>query len=352
MSDETSTKRSKLGLAVQLAAISFLALVFVPMCTTTYIGADEIGVRKAVFGGIDEADFPQGRHLDLPLLHSFYKLPRTVQLLDLKRFPIRNKQNNTFYVDITIVYEIIEGQAHKLGLEGLINTWHVKVRSVCEGFLRVQLAQLSNQAVLASDERIRVSAEATDPINEQLKQYHVRVVEGGIILRAIRFESSYGSRLQAQQFLAVQAQLDTAKEKESEARMETDTVKKGIDKDVAVTEQEWNKQIADLRMEWEVKIAEVQAEAQIYDRRVRAVADAHYEKGAAEGSRAIAEAKAHGEKLKSEALNTRAGRTYSAILAARNFRLGDIKLNSSNPSFLREFASMAAWRRFFLPATR
>ncbi len=345
-------KRSKLGMLVQIVSLSFLAIVFIPMCSTTYIGAAEIGVRKAVFGGIDAEDFGQGRHLDLPMFHSFYKLPRTVQILELQRFPVRNNQNNTFYVDTTILYEISEGEAHKLGLEGLINTWHAKVRSVCEGFLRVHLAQLSNEAILKSDERIRVSMEATEPLNEQLKQYHVKVIPDGVIVRAIRFEASFESRLQSQQLLAVQAQLDTAKEKESEARMETDTVKKGIDKDVAVTEQEWNKEIADLRAEWQVKIAAVDAEAKLYDRKTRAEADAHYEKGIAEGDRAIAEANALGEKLKAAALNTRAGQTYSAILAARNFKLGNVKLNSSDPSFLREFASMAAWRRFFLPDAR
>ena len=134
--------------------------------------------------------------------------------------------------------------------------------------------------------------------------------------------------------------------------METDTVKKGIDKDEAVEEQEWNKQIADLRQQWQLKIAEINAEAKRYDRRVRAEADAHYEESSAQGGRAIAEAEALGEKLKASALNTRAGRTYSAILAARNFKLGDIQLDSSDPTFLHRFASMATWRRFFLPQTR
>ncbi|MCB9535385.1 MAG: hypothetical protein H6704_03905 [Myxococcales bacterium] len=337
---------------VQITSAVFLAVVFIPMCSTTYIGPDEIGVRKAVFGGIDDEDFEQGRHLDLPFLHSFYRLPRQVQFLEFKRFPVRNNQNNQFFVDISILYEIVEGGAHKIGQEGLINTWHAKVKSVCEGFLRVHLAQLDNESILDSDERIQVALSSIEPLNKQLGQYHVRVRDDGVVIRAIRFERSYEGRLQAQQLLAVQARLDEAKEKESEARMQTDTVKKGIDKDVAVEEQEWNKKIADLRQEWEVKIAEVRAEVERYQRRVRAEADAHFEQATAEGERAVAEARALGERLKTDALNTRAGRTYSAILAARNFKLGNIRLNSSDPNFLQRFASMGVWRNFFLPDER
>ncbi len=338
--------------AIQIGCIAFLATIYLPLCSTSYIQPDEIGVRKAVFGGIDDQDFLQGRHRDLPMMHSFYRLPRTLQYLDLRQFPIRNKQNNQFFVDATIVYEIIEGEAHKLGHEGLINTWQTKVKSVCEGFLRVHLAQLSNEDVLEANKRIAISETSVAPLNEQLKQYHVMVRTGGVVLRALRFERSFESRLQAQMLLAVQARLDTAKEKESLARMETDTVKKGIDKDEAVEEQVWNKKIADLRQEWQVKIAEINATAKRYDRRVRAEANAHFEESVATGERAIAEAEALGQKLKTEALNTRAGRTYSAILAARNFRLGSIQLDSSDPSFLHRFASMATWRRFFLPSSK
>ncbi len=338
--------------AIQICSALFLAMIFIPMCTTTYIAPDEIGVRKAVFGGIDDEDFSQGRHLDLPFFQSFYRLPRQVQFLDFKAFPIRNNQTNQFFLDITIIYEIVEGAGHKIGQEGLLNTWQVKVKSVCEGLLRVHLAQLDNESILNTDDRIRVAKSAVEPLNAQLAQYHVRVRQDGVIIRQIRFEAGYESRLQAQQQLGVQARLDGAKEKESEARMETDTVKKGIDKDVAVEEQEWNKTIADLRNGWEVKTATVRAEAQIYERRVRAEADAHYDKSVAQGERAIAEARALGERLKTESLNTKAGRTYSAILAARNFKLGSIRLNSSNPEFLHRFASMGAWRRFFLSDER
>ena len=55
-----------------------------------------------------------------------------------------------------------------------------------------------------------------------------------------------------------------------------------------------------------------------------------------------------GEKLKASALASRAGQTFSAITAAENFQLGDVQLNSNDPTFLQRFGSMEAWRKFFM----
>ena len=54
----------------------------------------------------------------------------------------------------------------------------------------------------------------------------------------------------------------------------------------------------------------------------------------AEGVRAEDEATALGQKLESEALSSKAGRTYSAILAVEAFELGTITLNSMDPEFI------------------
>ena len=68
----------------------------------------------------------------------------------------------------------------------------------------------------------------------------------------------------------------------------------------------------------------------------------------ATGDLAEAKAEALGQRLKAKALATKAGRTYSAITAAENFQLGEILLNSNDPTFLVRFGGMKAWRRFFL----
>ncbi|MSP93222.1 MAG: hypothetical protein EXR79_15740 [Myxococcales bacterium] len=261
---------------------------------------------------------------------------------------LRTRENNVVHVDVCLAYRLIPGEAHLVVREGFADSYEVKVRSVTEGFLREHLAQLSNQTVQIPEEREKVAKSAIALLSKMLRQYHVAVAPSGVVIRAISFDPPYEAQLQAKQLYAVQAELDTAKQNESKAKQETDTVEKGIDKDVAVERETWNQKIEEKRKEIEVAIAEVKATAVTYDRQRRAEADAEYAKLIAQGERAEAEAEALGKKLEAEALASRAGQTFSAIEAVRNFKLGKITLSSQNPTFLQEFGSMSAWRRFFL----
>ena len=332
-------------------SLTVIILELTPSMFTTYIYPDEIGVRRSVFGGIEDLDFAQGRRISLPMLHRWYRLPRTLHYLEFSGsndLDLRTREQNVMHVDVAVIYRIIEGQAHLICREGMSNSYRERIKSASIGFLREHLAQLSNTDIQKPLERIRVARDAIKPLNKRLKQYHVRVVEDGVVIRAITFDPPYEQRLQAKQYFAVQAELDVAEQKKSIAKQQTDTVQKGIDKDVAVERETWNERIQLARRATETMIAKVDAEALEYDRRVRAEADAHYERLVADGERAEQEAKALGQKLRAQALSSKAGRTYSAILAVRAFRLGDVQLNSLDPEFLQRFGSMRAWRRFFL----
>lgn len=336
---------------LQTLSLLVIGLWLIPAFLTTYIYPDEIGVRRSLTSGIEDQDFGQGRHFDIALMHSWYRLPRTIQYVDFtgtNTLDLRTRENNVVHVDVAVVYRIIPGEGHKVVREGFADSYHTKVKSVCEGFLREHLAQLSNQTVQVSEEREKVAKSAIKPLNAQLRQYHMQVVESGVVIRSLLFDPPYEAQLQAKQQYAVQAELDMAIQNESKAKQETDTVQKGIDKDVAIERESWNNQIEEKRKEIEVKIAETKALATEYDKKIRSEADAEHEKLLAQGERAEAEAEALGKKLESDALASKAGKTFSAIEAVRAFKLGDMQLNSSDPHFLMQFGSMSAWRRFFL----
>lgn len=337
------------------SAVLLLAWLFFMLCTT-YIEPDEIGVRRSVLGGVSPDDMGQGHHLEMPLFHTTYRLPRTLHYLEFgeggsDRKPpleLRTSGDNVITVDATVIYEIIDGEAHKIIEEGFGGTYHDKVYSVGRGFLLEHLGTLTNQGIQETDEREKVGTSAVAPLNEKLRQYHVQVPPFGVVIRRIRFQDAYEERLQAKQLFAVQGQLDTAKQEESAAKQETDTQAKSIDKDKRIKEEEWQQRIETVQAETTVRIAEVEAEALTYDRRKRSEANASCAELRSEGDLAQAKAEALGERLKAEALSTPAGRTYSAIVAARNFKLGSVRLDSRDPSFLRAFASMNAWRAMFL----
>lgn len=337
--------------ALQLLSLLVILTWLMPKACLERIDPDTIGVRRSLTGGIAEEDFGVGYHLSIPFLHRWYTLPRTVHYLDFSEdggepLDVRTKENNVIIIDVTIPYTVKTGDGWRIAKEGFIADYPAKVKSAALGILRENLAKLSNRDVQDPSKRLAI-AEATLPLlNESLAQYHIEASH--VVLRAIGFRSQYEAQLQRKQLFSVQAELDQAHKVRSEAEQETETVEKSIEKDVAIKEEQWNHTIEELKSEYQLKIAAIQAEAVEYDRRRRAEADAHYTKLTSEGDLAEALAEALGEKLKAEAVATRAGRTYSAIEAARRFKLGSVTLNSNDPDFLYRFGSMSAWRRFFL----
>jgi len=333
---------------------------------TTYVQPDEIGVRRSVLGGVVPDDLMQGHSLELPLFHTTYRLPRSLHYLEFAegadgavplgavpggRAPaleLRTSGDNVITVEATVVYEIIDGEAHKIIEEGFGSSYRDKVYSVSRGFLLEHLGAMTNEDIQNPDQREKIAASAIEPLNIKLRQYHVQVQQYGVVIRRIRFQETYEERLQAKQLYAVQGQLDRAKQEESAAKQETDTLAKSIDKDVRIKTEEWQERIETANATTSVRIAEIDAEALTYDKRTRAEADARCAELRAEGDLAQTKAQALGERLKAQALSTPAGRTYSAIIAARNFKLGTVRLNSRNPAFLRDFAGMSAWRKMFL----
>ena len=342
---------------IQRGSIIFLVLLLIPMCSTSVIKPDEIGVRRSLFGGVTEHDFGQGRMFDLPILHTVYRLPRSVQYQHFLEsqgaaLNLRTRDNNLIDVDVSIVYQIKQNQGYKIIEEGLQESYHQKVHSISKGFLNEKLAQLSNQDFLITEKRLEFAADAIKIINEDLEQYHIEVIEGGVVVRAVRFKGAYEEKLQDKQLFQVKAKLDEAKRLESEAITLTDTKQKEIDKDVKIETEDWNNKIEKERSIFEIQIAEINAEALKYDKEKRANADADCSKAKAEAGLAEVKAEALGKRLEADALATPAGKIYSAIIAVQNFKLGnDIALNSYDSSFLSTFSSMKAWREFFLGQT-
>ena len=336
---------------VQILSLLIVMTWLFPKACLERIDPDEIGVRRSLTGGISEEDFGVGYHLSLPLWHRWYALPGTVHYLDFSSdtgepLDVRTNENNVIIIDVTIPYVVQPGSGWQIVKEGFNTDYPAKVKSAAIGILRENLARLSNRDVQDPLKRKEIAESTLPLLNAALAQYHIAASH--VVLRAIAFRPQYEAQLQRKQLFSVQAELDEALKLRSEAETKTETVEKSIEKDVAVKEEEWNKKIEELKSEYQLEIAEIEAQAVEYDRRRRAEADAGYTKLTSEGDLAEALAEALGEKLKAQAVATKAGRTFSAIEAARNFELGSVVLNSSDPSFLYDFGSMQAWRRFFL----
>lgn len=342
------------GRIAKIAALCFLCAWIAPKCVLTRIEPHQIGVRRSLTGGVDERDFALGYHLAIPLWHSFYRLPKTVNYLDFNDEPgaeataleVRTRENNIIFVDVSAPWHIKEGGAYKIVREGFLDSYPEKVRSTATGVLREGLAQLTNTEIAQPERRRDAAEKMLVALNAALERYHVQADH--VVIRGIRFRPEYEQKLQDKQYFIVQGKLDEALRQQSVAVQATDTLEKSIEKDVALKAEEWNKKIEELKTEFEIEIAKIEGEALRYDKRRRSEADALFSTAKAEGDLAEAKADALGQKLKSQALASQAGRTFSAIKAAENFELGDIVLNSNDPQFLQRFGSMKAWRAFFM----
>ena len=335
---------------LNIVSLIILALFLMPSMCMERIEPGQIGVRRSLEGGVAEQDFGPGYHLSLPLWHGWYQLDGTMHYLEYSSnantaLDVRTKENNIIFIDVTIPYRIIEGSAWRIVREGYVDSYDDKVKSMATGLLRETLADMSSLDVQQPEKRRAAVAKALPALNKSLSQYHIEATH--VVLRSIRFRPQYETKLQNKQFYVVQGRLDGARQAELAAKQTTETYEKGIVKDIAVKREEWNSKIESLKSKFELAIATVEAEAIRYDRGRRAEADATFAKMQAEGDLAETKAEALGQRLEAQALATKAGRTYSAIEAVRRFKLGDIRLNSTDPSFLYRFGSMKAWRRFF-----
>ena len=339
---------------IRIVCALFIVVWILPKCLLTRIEPFEIGVRRSLTGGIAERDFTLGYHVALPLLQSFYRLPRSVQYLDFNDEPgaeassleVRTRENNIIFVDVSVPWHIKDNGGWQIVREGFLDSYPDKVRSTVTGVLREGLAQLTNADITQPDKRRETAKSILAALNPQLDRYHVTVDH--VVIRGIRFRPEYEQKLQDKQYFIVQGKLDDALRQQSVAVQITETAEKSIEKDIALKREEWNGKIENLKTEYEIAIAKTQAEALRYDKKRRSEADALYSQAKATGDLAESKADALGQRLKSQALASGAGRTYSAIKAAENFELGDIELNSNDPSFLQRFGSMRAWREFFM----
>ncbi len=336
---------------LNIVAALVLFIFLAPSMCMERIGPGRIGVRRSLEGGVAEHDFTVGYHISVPMWHSWYQLDGTVHYLEYNTsqntaLDVRTKENNVIFIDLTIPYRIIDGEAWRIVREGFVESYEDKVKSTATGILREALAELSSLDVQQPEKRVAAANKALPTLNKALEQYHVAATH--VVIRSIGFREQYESKLQNKQYYIVQGRLDEARQRELAAKQETETLEKVIVKDIALKREEWNKQIEEMKSRFELEIATIEAESTRYERARRAAADAAFSEHKAEGDLAEAMASALGQRLRAEALATKAGKTFSAIEAVRRFKLGDVTLNSSDPQFLYQFGSMAAWRRFFM----
>lgn len=329
-----------------------LALLFAALLGSSLlverIGPAEIGVKQNLLGGgIVEKDYGLGYHLGIIGVHKWHKLDGRVHFISFAEMSssrrgvgtnvdiagpldIRTSDNNTASLDVTVLYRIVEGGAHRIVGDGLELEYRDRVRRATQGVLREELSQLSPEDFVNSDVRLTRVDETLPLLRETLAQYHVEPLS--ILIRAVRFPPQYEEKLQLKQLTRQKSLLAQARERQERQQQVTQSIEKETEALEKRARGEWDKRLQEARSENEVAVARIRAEADVYSRSTRAGADAKAVSLIAEGRLAIDQAEALRDGLRNAALDSVGGRILLAKRAAENLDVSEVTLNSNDPS--------------------
>ena len=306
----------------------------------------QVGVRQSLWGGgIDETDYGAGLYLHLPGLSSWRMLDASTRFLSFgdkdgatagapgtitaEPFDLRTSENNTAIVSVALPFRIRSGSAHRIVAEGLEQALLPNVRDSVRDVLREELAKLSSEEWFDVDRRSAVAREALPAVNAALEPLFVEAE--AIWIQDVSFLQDYERKLQTAQIVHQKRELKRAEERLEEAvaervRMEQET--SSLERDL---ELEWDGRIQELRAQAALELAEIEARTTLYDAETRAQAKRAYADLVAEGQAAFDDATKGGEERRLRALDTPGGRVWLAREAARNLKLGNVLLDSSDP---------------------
>ena len=338
----------QLKIAVWLVVgLLFLALVGSNLLFER-IGPAEIGVKQNLLGGgVVDKDYGLGYHLGIVGVHKWHRLDGRVHFVSFAEnagsqrrsgsnvdltgpLDIRTEDNNTASLDVTVLYRIVDGGAHRIVQDGLKLEYRDRVRGATKGVLRDQLAQLTPEDFVNTDLRLERVEETLPLLRETLRQYHVEPLE--ILIRAVRFPAQYEEKLQLKQLTRQKSLLAQARERQERQQQVTESIEKETEALEKRARGEWDKRLQEARSENDVAIAQINADAEVYSRSTRADADAEAVALVAQGNLALEQAEALRDSLRNAALDTVGGRILLARSAAENLDVREVTLNSNDPS--------------------
>ena len=317
----------------------------------------EIGVRRSLTGGITERDFDFGYQLRLPFLHSYYRLPRTPAVPRLPESgdpanKVRSRFERAATTSSSSTSRCRGGSRTARPGRSSVRASSTPIRPRSSprppASLRRVLAQMTN----LNDLRLRPANEGRSvdhpgPQQGACEQYHV--VAEQVVIRAIRFRKEY--EVQAAKQTAVHRGKVSSTKPSARSPSPSKTPKPSRRPSIRKcrsSEKSGTRRSRSSALSSSCRSPPWRPKRCNTIERSAPKPTRFTPKRRPIGDLAEAKAEALGEKLKAAALASRAGRTYSAITAAENFKLGEIQLNSNDPTFMQRFGSMKAWRQFFL----
>jgi regulator of protease activity HflC (stomatin/prohibitin superfamily) len=321
-------------LAVFLA-IPIVLLVMVRFCVQK-VPVDHVGVKiLQLKGGAVQQDYDAGYVFCVPGLHRLELMDRTLQFFHIAedgdtRKPLQLLSSDQYktQVDVTVVYRLKEGEAHKaLVLHGPGNAFTFKLRSYADKYILQELAKLQTEDFYDPAKRQAGSRRTMEGMNADLVDQHLVVTD--VLIRNVKYDPSFERKLLDKQLLDQQQQLQKSKAQLEGEKEKTELIQKETEARVLAINEERKAEVNERTAVTTAKIAQIQADAEFYAKKLLAEADNYMRTKTAEGELLKTQAQATGEKAINAAYAQPGGELYLVKQMVENIELGSIEINTN-----------------------
>ncbi len=190
-------RTTKISIVFLVFALLFYG-IRVTMLTEIHRGSH--GVRQSNLSGLEEEDHSAGYIVDIPFIHTIYKVPTSYRYQDFKKLSFRTSDNNQLRVDIGFFVRVKEGHGHKIVKDGLL-------QHQGESYKFEALARQSGMEALVSElargrladfynteiRRDRLAKGASEALNKILGEWHLET--SGVLIRHVQFPAENEKQL-------------------------------------------------------------------------------------------------------------------------------------------------------------
>lgn len=336
----------------KLPIIIFLGFIVVVFLVTAIrkVPLDKIGVKVNSLGdGTVQEDLSPGYYFILPGTQNLYLYDPTVQTFNMggadaheASLQLTGKDQYRTEFDITIVYRIPEGKAHRVAdaigpkKEKMLDV----VRLKADAALWDALGRLNTQEFYDVDKREDAREDAKKKLGESLEKVHLELVD--ILFRAITYDKNLEKILVQKQLFDQRRALNVEKAKLEAELEKTQSIERLTEARVRVIAEEQVQEIANIEAKTDADINQIEADAALEAEKMIALAEKYRRTKISEGELARTQAKAKGEKAINEAYLGTGGQAYITRLMIDSMEFGEIEVNTNqmNPFDVNQLLGM------------
>jgi len=316
--------------------LTVLLIVVLAVCLTK-VRLNEVGVKvNMIGGGIVKDDLEPGYYFLVPGMQKMYRLDPTVQAFAMggsdagvPALVLRDKDEYNTRFDITILYRIKPGEAHRLAEQVGMQQDQILnfLKSESRDALQNALGQYKTEAFYNVEKREVGRQTAKDQLSQRLALRNLELVD--LLIRDIEYDPKYEQILVQKQLLGQNKALAVEKARLEAELEKTQAIEYETTAKVKVIGEELTQEVANIEAETDARVKEIEADADLTSQKLLAEADKYRRTKMSEGELAKTQAKAKGEKAINEAYLGLGGQAYITRQMIDSIEFGDIEINTN-----------------------